>query len=169
MGGVGDNATRMISAPALSIPVDGRQSETALAVARGARRLLAGFGLATVTELTLASGRRADIVALGEDGTVWIVEVKSSLADFRTDRKWPDYRAHCDRLLFAIPDHVPAAVMPLDAGLIVADAYGAELVREAPEHRLPPATRKALLLRFARCSAGRLHALADPDAGTGLF
>jgi hypothetical protein len=159
----------MTSASAFSIPVDRRQSATALAVARGARRLLAGLGFATVTELTLASGRRADIVALGEDGTLWIVEVKSSLEDFRTDRKWPDYRIHCDRLLFAIPDHMPAVVMPLDAGLIIADAYGAELVREALEHRLPPATRKAMLLRFARCGAGRLHALADPEAGTGLF
>lgn len=159
----------MSMASALRVPVDGRQSATALAVARGARRLLAGLGFATVTELTLASGRRADVVALGEDGTVWIVEVKSSPEDFRADRKWPDYRLHCDRLLFAIPDHMPAGILPLDAGLIIADAYGAELVREAPEHRLPPATRKAMLLRFARCGAGRLHALTDPEAATGLF
>jgi hypothetical protein len=159
----------MPSPVSLSVPPDGRQSATALAVARGARRLLAGLGFATVTELTLASGRRADVVALGEDGSIWIVEVKSSLDDFRTDRKWPEYRAFCDRLLFAVPDHMPAAVMPLEAGLIIADAYGAELVREAPEHRLAAASRKAMLLRFARCGASRLHALVDPEAGAGLF
>ncbi|PSC04056.1 DNA repair protein MmcB-related protein [Alsobacter soli] len=156
-------------AAVVSPPVDGRQSETALAVARGTRRLLTGLGFASVTELPLASGRRADIVALGQDGSVWIVEIKSSVEDFRTDRKWPDYRAHCDRLYFAIPGHVPAEIMPPDAGLIVADAYGAAVLRDPGEHRMPAATRKALLLRFAHASAGRLHALFDPEAASGSF
>ena len=156
------------SATDLVLPVDRRQSDTALAVARGTRRLLAGLGFATVTELTFASGRRADVVGLGRDGTLWIVEVKSSVDDFRTDRKWPDYRACCDRLSFAIPDHVPAAIMPGDAGLIVADAYGAAVLRDPPEHRLAPATRKAVTLRFAQAAAARLHLLADPDAGAGM-
>jgi hypothetical protein len=150
---------------ALSLPADGRQSPTALAVARGTRRLLAGFGYASVTELTLASGRRADLVALGPDGTLWIVEIKSSVADLRADTKWPDYRDFCDRLFFAIPDHVPQEIMPPDAGLIVADAYGAALMRDAPEHRLAAARRKAVLLRFAQAAASRLHVLADPEQG----
>src|ERR1035437_1989838 len=76
-------------------PVDGRQSETALFVARGTRRLLRALGFATVAELALPSGRRADIVGLAADGTIIIVEIKSSIADFRADSKWPDYRAHC--------------------------------------------------------------------------
>src|SRR6478672_4975516 len=133
----------------LVLPVDRRQSETALGVCRGVRRLLCGLGYASVTELTFGSGRRADIVALGQDGTVWIVEIKSSVEDFRTDRKWPEYRVHCDRLYFAIPDHVPAEIMPPDAGLIVADAYGAAVLRDPDEHRMAAATRKALLIRFA--------------------
>ena len=91
---------------------DGRQSPTALAVARGTARMLAGLGFTTLAELTLASGRRADLVALGGDGTVWIVEIKSSLADLRADGKWPDYRRHCDRLYFAIPSTMPPEVMP---------------------------------------------------------
>ena len=157
----------MLQQPLAPAP-DRRQSDTALAVARGTRRLLAGLGFASVSELTLASGRRADIVALAEDGDVWIVEVKSSVQDLRADAKWPHYRMHCDRLLFAIPAHMPARLVPLEAGLILADPYGAELVREAPEHRLAPATRKAMLLRFARAAAGRLHALADPEAAGGL-
>jgi hypothetical protein len=154
---------------ALVLPVDGRQSETALAVARGTRRLLAGLGFATVTELTFATGRRADVVGLGPDGTLWIVEVKSSIADFRADQKWREYRACCDRLAFAIPGHVPAEIMPEDAGLIVADAYGAALLREPPEHRLAPATRKAITLRFAHAAAMRLHGLADPEASAGMI
>jgi hypothetical protein len=119
--------------------------------------------MSSVTELALASGRRADIVALAQDGSVCIVEVKSSIADFRADQKWPAYRLHCDRLYFAIPEHVPPEIMPEDAGLFVADAYGAALVREAPEHRMAGATRRSLLLRFAQVAADRLHGLGDPD------
>jgi hypothetical protein len=142
--------------------VDGRQSQTALLVARGARRLLRAMGYVTLPEVALPSGRRADLMALAGDGEILIVEIKSSLADFRVDRKWPDYRAHCDRLFFAIPPTLDPAIMPEDAGLIVADGFGAELLRDAPAHRLAPATRRALTLRFAALAADRLHALGDP-------
>ena len=151
----------------LILPPDGRQSETALLVGRGTRRLLRGLGYSTVSELTLASNRRADLVALGPDGTIFIVEIKSSIEDFRVDQKWPDYRIHCDRLFFAIPEHVPVEIMPEDAGLILADAYGAAVLREAPEHKMPAATRKAMLVRFARLAGDRLHRLADPDRRAG--
>jgi hypothetical protein len=145
------------------MPKDGRQSETALAIARGTRRLLRAQKFATLTELPLASGRRADIVALAVDATILIVEIKSSIADFRTDVKWPDYRAHCDRLYFAISAAIPPEIMPQDAGLIIADGFGAEIIREAPEHRLASATRRSMLLRFAHAAAHRLHGLADPE------
>lgn len=135
----------------------------ALNVARGTRRLLRRLRFSTLTELPLLSGRRADIVALAEDGRVHIVEIKSSIADFRADMKWRDYRAHCDRLYFAIPDAMPAEIMPPDAGLIIADAYGAEIMREAPEHRMASATRRAILMRFAHAAAHRLHSLSDPE------
>ncbi len=111
----------------------------------------------------MLSGRRADIVALADDARVHIVEIKSSIADFRADMKWRDYRAHCDRLYFAIPESVPVEIMPPDTGLIVADAYGAEILREAPEHRLAAATRRAVLMRFAHAAAHRLHGLLDPE------
>lgn len=158
--------TMMTDSP-LILPPDGRQSETALLVQRGTRRLLTSLGFVSVTEMTLASGRRADLVALSEDGMVWIVEIKSSIEDFRVDQKWPDYRLHCDRLFFAIPDHVPQDIMPDDAGLILADAYGAAILRDAPEHKLAAATRKAMLVRFARLAGDRLHRLADPDRRPG--
>jgi hypothetical protein len=147
--------------------VDGRQSPTALAVARGTQRLLLALGLSCVAELPLGSGRRADLVAIGDGGDIWIVEIKSSIADFRVDQKWPDYRLHCDRLLFATATHVPRDIFPTDAGLIVADAYGAELVREAPEHRMHAATRRSMMLCFARAAARRLQALADPQGPYG--
>jgi hypothetical protein len=151
----------------LVLPPDGRQSATALAVARGTTRLLHSFGLSMVSELPLASGRRADLVALGAAGDIWIVEIKSSIADFRADRKWMDYRLHCDRLFFATTTEVPCDIFPPDTGLIVADAFGAELVCEAPEHRLHPSTRKSMMLAFARAAALRLSALADPEGPYG--
>jgi hypothetical protein len=148
-----------------SVPVDGRQSPTALAVGRGTARLLYSLGHSSVRELALASGRRADLVALSSDGELWIVEIKSSIEDFRADRKWTEYRLHCDRLFFATPLDVPQNIFPDDAGRILADAFGASILREAPEHRLSPATRKSMLLRFAHAAASRLQALADPGAG----
>ena len=149
----------------ISVPIDGRQSPTALAVARGTARLLFSLGLSTVSELALASGRRADLVALSGDGELWIVEIKSSIEDFRADRKWLDYRLSCDRLFFATALDVPLEIFPHDAGLILADAFGASILREAPEHRLPAARRRSMMLRFAHSAAGRLQALADPGGG----
>src|SRR5262249_7608110 len=138
------------SSLALALPIDGRQSPTALKVARGTTRLLHSLGFSVVSELPLTSGRRADLVALGAGGDIWIVEIKSSVADFRADHKWLDYRLHCDRLFFATTLEVPCEIFPPDAGLIVADAFGASIVCEAPEHRLHAATRRSMLLAFAR-------------------
>ena len=156
-----------VKAPAIVPPVDGRQSATALKIARGTARLLHARGLCVVSELPLASGRRADLVALGGDGEIWIVEVKSSVADFRADQKWMDYRVHCDRLFFATCLEVPCDIFPKDTGLIVADAYGAQIVCEAPEHRLHAATRKSMTLSIARAAALRLQSLADPAGPYG--
>ena len=132
-------------------------------IARGVRRLLRARGFSSVTELPLAEGRRADIVAVNGDGEVLIVEVKSSLADFRADHKWRDYAACCNRLYFAISGHTPAAVMPAEAGLILADPYGAEILREADFQRMVPASRRAVSLRFAQAAANRLHRLCRSE------
>jgi hypothetical protein len=150
-------------------PVDGRQSAHALSVARGVGRLLRARGFAMVSELPLATGRRADVVGLGPAGDIWIVEIKSSIEDFRADQKWPDYRLSCDRLFFASHAGVPTEIFPEDAGLMLADQFGAEVLREAPEHRLPGATRKAMLVRFAQAAAHRLHELIDPQVGGEIF
>ncbi len=155
------------SAAILPVPTDGRQSARALAICTGTRRLLAGHGVASVTELTLASGRRADIMGLGRDGCLWIVEVKSSHADFRADSKWPDYRDFCDRFFFAVGGDFGTERLPADAGLIVADGFGAAILRQPPEHRLAGARRKAVMLRFAHAAANRHHSLVDPAGATG--
>jgi len=142
---------------------DGRQSEAALAIARGTARYLHALGYCVVSELPLPSGRRADLVALGGDGEIIIVEIKSSVADFRADQKWMDYRRHCDRLFFATHAGVPCEIFPTEAGLIVADAFGASIVSEAPEQRIAAATRRSVTLRFAHVAALRLQAVADPQ------
>ena len=101
-----------LSSMAAALPVDGRQSQTALAIARGTARYLHALGYCVVSELPLPSGRRADLVALGGDGEIVIVEIKSSVADFRADQKWMDYRLHCDRLFFATIADVPCEIFP---------------------------------------------------------
>lgn len=155
---------RIAVTASLAPPVDGRQSERALAIARGATRLLAAMDFAVVPELALPSGRRADLTALGRDGTLWIVEIKSSVEDFRADGKWGDYRAHADRVLFAVAPDFPVAILPEDAGLMLADAHGAEILREGPARPLPAPTRKVMMLRFARAAASRMTRLCDPEA-----
>ncbi len=149
----------------LQLKPDGRQSETALMVQRGVSRLMRDSGFAVLPEFTLASGRRADIMGLGDGGEIWIVEIKSSPEDFRADLKWPEYRDYCDRLFFAIPTSMEPDMMPSDAGLIVADRWGAEILRHAEAASLHASRRKAVTLAFARAAALRLHGLYDPLSG----
>ncbi len=144
---------------------DGRQSPAAFDICRGVVRLLRAHGMAAVSEVTLASGRRADIAATAESGEIWIVEIKSSLEDFRSDQKWPEYRDYCDRLFFAVGPGFPREVLPPDTGLIIADRYGGDIVRAAPEHKLAGARRKAVTLRLVQTAAHRLQAIIDPEYG----
>lgn len=131
-------------------------------LARGVCRALAHRGFATLLEVSLANGRRADVLALGRDGELVIVEIKCSVADFKSDRKWPEYRDFCDRLYFAVPENFPHELIPEDCGLMMADGFGAALLREAPAAPLAAARRRAVLMRFAQLAAGRLRRLHDP-------
>ncbi|MGO4354252.1 MmcB family DNA repair protein [Rhizobium sp. BE258] len=136
--------------------IDGRQSDRAMLVRRGTQILLHDMRHALLPELPLASGRRADLITISEKGEIWIIEIKTSIEDFRVDRKWPEYRAHCDRLFFATHKDVPLDIFPEECGLFLSDGYGAHMIREAPEHRLAPATRKSVMLNFSRAAAQRL-------------
>ena len=145
--------------------LDGRQSEAAAALQRGVCRAFRALGHSVLAELPLANGRRADVVALSPSGDVLIVEIKSCLLDYRTDGKWHEYLEYCDRLYFAVDAEFPREVIPGAAGLILADRYGAELVREPVEERLSAARRKAMMLTFARAAALRLQHHLDPGCG----
>jgi hypothetical protein len=152
----------MIASHILPLPVDGRQSETALGLQRGVARLMRAHDFCVLPEFSLASGRRADLCGIRPDGLIWIVEIKSCLADYRADFKWQEYRDYCDRFSFAIPPAMDQAIIPGETGLIVGDAYGAEILRETAEHPLHASRRKAITLAFARCAAQRLMGLYDP-------
>ncbi len=141
---------------------DGRQSDAALAIARGVGRLLRRLGHAHISELPLANGRRADVTALTLRGEIWIIEIKSSLEDFRADQKWPEYWDYADYVLFAVAPDFPLAVLPDDAGLILADRYDAEIMRMPEKQSLAPARRRLMQLSFARTAALRLAYALDP-------
>jgi len=156
-------AARHPFSPRSAPPSDGRQSPAAADIQRGTIRTLRAHGLAAVSELALANGRRADIVGISDKGEIWIVEIKSCVADFQSDRKWHTYREFCDRLWFAVGRDFPVEILPPDTGLILADRFGGEIVRESATEPIPAARRKSMMLRFGRTAADRLAVLADPD------
>lgn len=143
--------------------VDGRQSPTALRVQRGVMRFLRSVhDMTCFAEVPLVNGRRADVIALGAKGEIWIIEIKSSVADYRVDAKWPDYKDFCDRFFFCKPPELDADIFPAGEGLMVADGHWGDIMRPAPHAPLAAARRKAMLLKLARLGADRVHALMDP-------
>ena len=134
---------------------------TAAALTRGVSRALCDLGYTTLAEFTLRSGRRVDVIGLDPAGCIAIVEIKSSVGDFRADRKWRDYTGYCDLFFFAVPEDFPRDILPADCGLMVADGYGPAVLREPPLSKLNPARRRAQILRFAQTAARRLNLHED--------
>ena len=131
-------------------------------IVRGAARALAAADQAVVAEVPLANGRRADLVALDRGGTITLVEVKASRADFVADRKWQDYLDYCDRFYFGVAAGFPLELLPPDEDLILADRFAGEILRAARLRCLSAPRRKAMLIRIARAAASRLQAVLDP-------
>ena len=134
----------------------------AVDISRGIQRLLVSLGYRSLTEFTLKNNRRADVIALNKQGRIIIVEVKSSAADFRSDSKWPEYLEFCDRFYFAVNTDFPQEILPADQGMIIADRYGGEILREAEDRKVNGTRRKTLTLNFARSAAQRLQGISDP-------
>ena len=131
-------------------------------LARGVCRHLLGHDFVTIEEFVPERGKRVDVMALGPKGEVWVIECKSSRVDFTSDGKWQGYLEWCDRYFWAVDEDFPTELLPDDTGLIIADAYNAEILRMAPEDKLPGARRTAIIRKFARHAARRLQALRDP-------
>lgn len=131
-------------------------------VARGVSRMLLELGLSPLQEFSLPNGRRLDIAAVSDGGEITAIEIKVSVEDFRGDMKWGDYLEYCDHYFFAVPDGFPVEILPAGHGLIVADRFGAAIVREGRIEPVAAARRKAMLIRFARVAAERYARLIDP-------
>jgi hypothetical protein len=137
-------------------------------LARGVCRHLRALDFVTVEELVPAPGLRVDVMGLGPKGEVWIVECKSGRADYLTDRKWQGYLDWCDRFFWAVDGDFPTDLLPDGTGLILADAYDAEVMRMGPLTPLAPARRRVMHRTFARCAALRLQGFRDPGFGEYL-
>ena len=143
-------------------PLSTIRPEITARLQRGIGRALVAADQAVLFEVPLANGRRADVVSLDHQGRFTIIEIKSGLADYQADNKWQDYLDYCDDFAFAVAADFPDDVLPDDVGLMVADEYGAEIIRPFWHQPLNAARRKAMLIRFARAGAGRLQSLLDP-------
>ena len=138
-------------------------------LARGVSRHLRSHDFVSVEELTPAPGLRVDVMALGPKGEVWVIECKSSRADFTSDCKWQNYLEWCDRFFWAVDQDFPTELLPDETGLIIADGYDAEIIRMGPETRLASARRKVMVQKFARHAAVRAQAARDPGFSAASF
>lgn len=151
-----------MSAPNLSLG-SAQNLRAGQILARGVCRHMLSHDFVTVEELVPTQGLRVDVMALGPKGEVWVIECKSSRADFQSDHKWQGYLEWCDRFFWAVDADFPTELLPEDTGIILADGYDAEILRMGPETRLAPARRKVMVQKFARHAALRWHAARDPD------
>lgn len=149
----------------VSEPQDG-----SAAVVRGITRLFGRNQIWVAPEIALPNGRRADLMGIDAKGQIIIVEIKVSKADLLGDDKWPEYLDYCDRFYWGLPMGFDAsllgrsAFMPDRCGLILADAYDAEIIQPAATFALPAARRKSETARLARTALRRLCALNDPSS-----
>ncbi|MGF1475058.1 MAG: MmcB family DNA repair protein [Geminicoccaceae bacterium] len=140
-------------------------SEATVRITRGVCRHLRAHGLAVLPEMVLANHRRADVVGVDARGAITLVEVKSGHPDFAADRKWTDYLTYTDRFFFAVDEAFDRGRLPDAVGILIADGFDAEVVREPePTPPLTAARRKAMLITFARQAALRLQSQVDPEA-----
>ena len=145
-------------------PGAAKEAEIRLAerLARGIARLFEDMGCAAIAEFPLANGRRVDVIALDGQGTTSIVEIKSSVQDFRSDGKWQEYLDFCDRFYFAVAPEFPQGLLPVEVGLIVADDWHGTILRESPVFAMNGSRRRAQTLRIAMTAAQRLRRFTDP-------
>jgi len=137
------------------------RSDLGQRLARGVQNLLEDMGYASLTEVTLKSGRRVDVMGINKKGRIFVAEVKSGPADFRSDEKWENYLEFCDEYYFAVDETFPIELLPQEQGLIIADSYQAEIIRPSQDFKLNAARRKNMTLRFARQAAQRLKSLKE--------
>ena len=132
-------------------------------IARGICRYLRNLGYSPLTEFKLLSKRRVDVIGLNKAGQFIIIEIKSSVADFRSDDKWQEYLPFSDQMYFAVANGFPLEILPDECGIMIADAYNAAVIRESHPRKLNAARRRTQIVRFAKTAADRLHLWNDPN------
>ena len=131
-------------------------------IARGVMRHFAQIGLSSLSEFSPAKGLRVDIITLGMSNEIWIVECKSGQSDFKSDKKWQNYLEWCDRYFWAVDANFPIDILPTQTGVIIADAYDASILREAPLNKLSPVRQKKIIKSMAASACNRLLTYTDP-------
>jgi hypothetical protein len=134
-------------------------------LARGVARHFSSLGWVSIEELAPVRGLRVDVMALGPKDEIWVIECKSNLADFRSDRKWGRYLEWCDRFFWAVDTRFPIDELPKITGLMIGDAYNSEIIRMGPETKMASSRRKGIVHKFAVNAARRLHEIRDTIAG----
>lgn len=140
----------------------------AAGVARGIARLFRRNQIWVASEVALPNGRRADLMGIDSRGAIVIVEIKVARADLLGDAKWGEYLDHCDRFYWGLCPSLDSGLAATDAflpditGLIVADAYDAEIIRPAATRPLAAARRKSETQRLAALALRRLNLMQDP-------
>ena len=123
----------------------------------GVQALFYDLGYCSITEMRLSSGRRVDVIGLDRRGRFAVAEIKTNLADLRSDQKWPEYLAFCDVFYFAVPVNFPIEIVPTETGLIVADQFGGEILRPSQHHIMTMGRRNRQIMQFARTAGMRLR------------
>ncbi|MEC7490084.1 MAG: MmcB family DNA repair protein [Pseudomonadota bacterium] len=130
--------------------------ETTHILTRGVCRLFQHLGFGTLTEFRLSNGRRVDVMAMNPSGEFVIVEIKSTVADYRADKKWHQYLPFCEQFYFAIPSGFPIKLVPSECGVIMADSFDAVVRRESFSKVLSPKRKRHQLINFALTASSRL-------------
>ena len=132
-------------------------------ITRGVCRYLQNLGYSPLTEFKLLSKRRVDVIGLDKLGRFIIVEIKSSVSDFRADKKWSEYIAYGDQFYFGVANGFPVEILPEECGIIIADAYNAAILKKAPVQTLNSTRRRVQQIRYAKTAADRLQRVHDPN------
>ena len=155
-----------LSADPLELPLDAPMQPGQI-LARGVVRHLRHHDFACLEEFAPERGKRIDVMGLGPKSELWVVECKSSRADFTSDLKWQGYLPFADRFFWAVGCNFPVEILPEGSGLIIADGFGAEVVRMPEPMPVPAARRRKMVHRFGRVAAQRLMWTRDPMLGSG--
>ncbi len=127
------------------------------------------------SEVGLCKGGRlrADLLAISMGAHLVVVEVKSSVADFRADKKVLSYIPFSDRLYFAFSDVVYAKVrhlVPKGVGVFVVNSktFNVRIKSRAVYHEVDAKVRLNVVTRMAYRSGTTLYERKSKTSGARL-